>query len=56
MLFWPVVMFIVYSVTYFVISQRKIRRLRNTVREMQGMNERNVFHPARHSEMNFENN
>jgi hypothetical protein len=30
MLFWTVVTFIAYSLIYFVISQRKIRRLQNS--------------------------
>ena len=29
MLFWTVVTFITYSLVYFVISQRKIKRLQN---------------------------
>ena len=30
MLFWTVVTFITYSLIYFVVSQRKIRRLQNS--------------------------
>jgi hypothetical protein len=30
MLFWTVVTFIAYSLIYFVVSQRKIRRLQNS--------------------------
>jgi len=31
MLFWTVVLFVTYSLIYFVVSQRKMRRLRNTI-------------------------
>jgi hypothetical protein len=31
MLFWTVAFFITYSLIYFVASQRKMRRLRNTI-------------------------
>lgn len=34
MLFWTVVTFISYSLIYFVISQRKIRRLQNSNLEL----------------------
>ena len=30
MLFWTVVLFITYSLIYFVVSQRKIRKLQNS--------------------------
>ena len=30
MLFWTVVLFVTYSLIYFVISQKKIRRLQNS--------------------------
>jgi hypothetical protein len=30
MLFWTVVAFVTYSLIYFVVSQRKIRRLQNS--------------------------
>ena len=30
MLFWTVVLFITYSLIYFVVSQKKIRRLQNS--------------------------
>jgi hypothetical protein len=31
MLFWTVVLFVAYSVIYFVVSQRKMRKLRNNI-------------------------
>ena len=34
MLFWTIVTFISYSLIYFVISQRKIRRLQNSNLEL----------------------
>ena len=34
MLFWTVVTFITYSLIYFVVSQRKIRRLQNSNLEL----------------------
>jgi hypothetical protein len=31
MLFWTVVFFVTYSLIYFIASQRKARRLKNTI-------------------------
>ena len=41
MLFWTVVLFISYSMIYFVVSQRKIRRLQNSNLKLMSLKENN---------------
>jgi hypothetical protein len=45
MLFWTVVLFVTYSLIYFVISQKKIRRLQNSnVKLSMSLNEKSHLH------------
>ena len=38
MIFWTVVAFVLYSLIYFVASQRKLKRMRNTILQLRRQN------------------
>lgn len=44
MMFWTIVSFVLYSIVYFVVSQRKMNRLKKTILQLRRQNilEKNV--------------
>lgn len=48
MLFWTVVSFVLYSVVYFVVSQRKMNKLKKTILELRRENiQKKTLSPTR---------
>jgi hypothetical protein len=55
MLFWTIVFFVCYSLIYFVVSQRKMKRMRNSIYSLRTtLNEKNLLIKSKMRKEQFE--